>query len=285
MQSKILIVDDDSHLRETLRDLLEMEGYKVFEAASGAEAMTLVVSDFFHVILMDFNLTDKTGIEVIQDIRKLNTDSQILMMTAHASLDTAVKAIQESVYDFLIKPVDFNYLRRAIKKSEEKLFLEQENKRLMDVLKNNNDQLGRLNNMKSKFLSMASHDLSNSLMTLQISFEMLSSTITPTDEQKKKMVFINTSIAQISRLINDLVDWASIEQGKLRMEKNYFEMDKMVEELIEGPKVRAEQKGIEISAKAEPNLKMVCADKKRVTQVILNLLENGIRHTQRGGKI
>ena len=53
MQSKILIVDDDSHLRETLRDLLEMEGYKVFEAASGAEAMALVVSDFFHVILMD----------------------------------------------------------------------------------------------------------------------------------------------------------------------------------------------------------------------------------------
>ncbi|MCK5357017.1 MAG: response regulator, partial [Elusimicrobiales bacterium] len=101
MQSKILIVDDDAHLRETLRDLLEMEGYKVFEAASGAEAMALVVSDFFHVILMDFNLTDKTGIEVIQDIRKLNTDSQILMMTAHASLDTAVKAIQESVYDFL----------------------------------------------------------------------------------------------------------------------------------------------------------------------------------------
>ena len=65
-----------------LRDLLEMEGYKVFEAPSGADAMRLVVSDFFHVILMDFNLTDKTGIEVIKDIRKLNTDSQILMMTA-----------------------------------------------------------------------------------------------------------------------------------------------------------------------------------------------------------
>jgi signal transduction histidine kinase len=285
MQSKILIVDDDSHLRETLRDLLEMEGYKVFEAASGAEAMALVVSDFFHVILMDFNLTDKTGIEVIQDIRKLNTDSQILMMTAHASLDTAVKAIQESVYDFLIKPVDFNYLRRAIKKSEEKLFLEQENKRLMDVLKSNNDQLGRLNNMKSKFLSMASHDLSNSLMTLQISFEMLATTIKPNEDQKKKMVFINTSIAQISRLINDLVDWASIEQGKLRMEKNYFEMDKMVAELIEGPKARASQKSIDISAKVEGVLKMVSADKKRITQVLLNLLENAIRHTQRGGKI
>ncbi|MDQ7772118.1 MAG: ATP-binding protein [Elusimicrobiales bacterium] len=285
MGSKILITDDDSHLRETLRDLLEMEGYQVFEAASGAEAMKMVVSDFFHVILMDFNLTDKTGIEVIKDIRKLNTDSQILMMTAHASLDTAVKAIQESVYDFLIKPVDFNYLRRAIKKAEEKLYLEQENKRLIDMLRRNNEQLDKLNNMKSKFLSMASHDLSNSLMTLQISFEMLAGTIKPNDDQKKKMDFITASITQISRLIGDLVDWASIEQGKFRLEKNYFEMDKMVAELVAGPKARAHQKSIEIDYKIGQGLKMVCADKRRIGQVLLNLLENGIRHTQRGGKI
>ncbi|MFH1620333.1 MAG: response regulator, partial [bacterium] len=81
MESKVLIVDDDAHLRETLRDLLEMEGYKVSEAGSGQDAMKLVVTDFYHIILMDFNLTDKTGIEVIKDIRKVNTESQILMMT------------------------------------------------------------------------------------------------------------------------------------------------------------------------------------------------------------
>mgnify|MGYP001251441911 CR=1 FL=1 len=285
MESKILIVDDDAHLRETLRDLLEMEGYKVFEADSGAAAMKMVVSDFFQVILMDFNLTDKTGIEVIKDIRKLNTESQILMMTAHASLDTAVRAIQESVYDFLIKPVDFNHLRRSIKKAEEKLFLEQENKRLIDMLKSNNNQLDSLNNMKSKFMSMASHDLSNSLMTLQISFEMLATTIKPSDDQKKKMDFISASIMQISRLIGDLVDWASMEQGKFRLEKNYFEMDKMVEEMVVGPKARAQQKNIDVSTNIAPGLKMVCADRRRIGQVLLNLLENAIRHTQRGGKI
>ena len=285
MESKILIVDDDAHLRETLRDLLEMEGYQVSEAESGAAAMKMVVSDFFQVILMDFNLTDKTGIEVIKDIRKLNTESQILMMTAHASLDTAVKAIQESVYDFLIKPVDFNYLRRAIKKAEEKLHLEQENRRLIDALQQNNNQLDRLNNMKSKFMSMASHDLSNSLMTLQISFEMLAATITPNNDQKKKMDFISASITQISRLISDLVDWASIEQGKFRLEKNYFEMDKMVEEMAVGPRARAQQKNIEVLTSVAPGLKMVCADRRRIGQVLLNLLENAIRHTQRGGKI
>jgi signal transduction histidine kinase len=287
MASKVLIVDDDAHLRETLHDLLEMEGYEVYEAASGMEAMNMVASDFYHIILMDFNLTDKTGIEVIKDIRKLNKDSQILMMTAHASLDTAVKAIQESVYDFLIKPVDFSYLKNAIRRAEDKLRLEQENQRLLNVLQEQNKELDRLNNMKSKFLSMASHDLSNALMTLQISFEMLVSSIKePTEDQKKKINFITTSIQQIGRLVGDLVDWASIEQGKFRLEKNYFEMYKLIEEIIDGPKARALQKNIEIKTEIiKEGLKMVLADKRRITQVVLNLLENAIRHTPRGGKI
>jgi len=59
----------------------------------------------------------------------------------------------------------------------------------------------------------------------------------------------------------------------------------MVQEMIVGPKARAQQKNIEITAECSPGLKMVCADKRRIGQVLLNLLENGIRHTQRGGKI
>ncbi|MBI4057383.1 MAG: response regulator [Elusimicrobia bacterium] len=286
MNPKILVVDDDDNLRETLKDLLEMEGYTVAEAADGKQAMQAVVSAFYDVILMDFNLSpDKTGLDVVRDIRKVNAESQILMMTAHASLDIAVKAIQESVYDFLIKPVDFNYLKRAIAKALEKLRLQQENRRLITELQNSNEQLTHLNNMKSKFLSMASHDLSNSLMTLQVSFDMLCDTFFPSQEQKKKIQYISSGIGQISRLIGDLVDWASIEQGKFRLERTSFELDKMVDELLLGARGRAISKGIEISDQIAPGLPPISADRKRLSQVFLNLLENSIRHTPRDGKI
>ncbi len=282
--AKILIVDDDDNLRDTLADLLAMEGYEVFQAASGAQAMELVASQFFHVILMDFNLSDKTGIEVIRDIRGLNTESQILMMTAHASLDTAVKAIQESVYDFLIKPVDFAYLKRIIQKALEKYYLEQNIKNLVAELKKKNGELTNLSDMKSKFLSMASHDLSNTLMMLQISFEMLVASMQPTDEQSQKITYITSGIEQISQLIGDLIDWASIEKGKFRLEKNYFEMEKLVEGLIEGPRSRAAQKDVAVGTEIHGSF-MVCADRRRITQVLQNLLENAIRHTLRGGSI
>ncbi len=283
--ARILIVDDDNHLRDTLRDLLEMENFQVFEASSGAEAMKQVVTGVFDVILMDFNLADQTGIEVIRDIRKVTTESEILMMTAHASLDTAIKAIQESVYDFLIKPVDFNYLRRQIQKALEKRRLLAENRRLIEALSRSNEQLLRLNNMKSKFLSMASHDLSNALMTLQVSFDLLSSSISPNEEQKKRVQGISTGLMQIARLVEDLVDWASIEQGRFRLEKGAVQISRMVEDLAGLMRQRAALKSVAVETRLPAGLPELLADQKRLTQVMANLLENAVRHTPRGGKV
>lgn len=285
VKGRVLVVDDDANMRESISDNLDVAGYDVSQAASGAEAMAAVQKQFYDVIIMDYNLTDATGIDVIKRIRSINTDSQIVMLTAHASLDTAVKAIQESVADFLSKPVDFDKLKHSIASALNKLRLEQDNRRLIAELKRANEQLNNLSEMKSKFMSMSSHDLSNSLMTLQVSFEMLSQTIVPNDEQRKKMVYISNGIAQIARLIEDLVDWASIEQGKFRMESTSFAPGQMVDEVIVGPQARASARGIQLAAEIEPNLPRISADKRRIAQVLNNLLENAIRHTSRGGRI
>jgi len=285
LNGKILIVDDDANMRESISDNLEVEGYQVFQAESGAAAMAAVRKEFFDVILMDFNLGDSTGIDVIKQIRTINTQSQILMLTAHASIDTAIKAIQESVTDFMAKPVDPEKLKHSIAGAMKKLRLEQENRRLIEDLRKANEQLSRLSDMKSKFMSMSSHDLSNSLMTLQVSFEMLSQTITPNAEQKKKMDYISNGIGQIARLIEDLVDWASIEQGKFRLEQTVFNPGQMVQEAIIGPQGRGQARGIPVTAEIEPALPTVKADKRRLNQVLNNLLENAIRHTSRGGQV
>ena len=116
-QVKILVVDDDNNLRETLVDLLEMEGYKIYQAASSQECLEICSSEFFNVILMDYNLAGENGMELIRKIRSFNKESQIIMITAYASLGAIMEAMQESVYDFLIKPVDFDYLKRTINRA------------------------------------------------------------------------------------------------------------------------------------------------------------------------
>ncbi|PCI40538.1 MAG: hypothetical protein COB53_00670 [Elusimicrobia bacterium] len=285
MAIRILIVDDDANLRESVHDNLDLEGYEVVEAGSGAEAMKAIVTGRFDVILMDFNLPDKTGIEVIREIRKVNTESEILMLTAHASLDTALKAIQESVYDFLVKPVDFDRLKGVIHKAVEKMRLSQENNRLIGDLTKANEQLLFLSNMKSKFLSMASHDLSNSLMTLQVSFEMLMGNLNPDEDQKKRAQYISNGIQQLSRLIEDLVDWASIEQGKFRLEKESHSPAKIADDSVGAVSIRANQRSVALSFEPVEGLPPIQADKRRLSQVLGNLLENALRHTPKKGSV
>ncbi|MBI4676883.1 MAG: response regulator [Elusimicrobia bacterium] len=290
-KTKVLVCDDDKNMRDTIRDNLEDDGYGVTEAATGPEAVSAVSRESFDVILMDYKLTDAagaesmTGIEAIKAIRARDTESQILMLTGHASLDIAVQSIQESVYDFIQKPVDFSYLKRRIAQATDKLRLQRENKRLFSELRQKNAELSSLNDMKSKFMSMASHDLSNSLMTLQVSFEMLSSTLAPNDEQKKRMGYISSGINQIRRLVEDLVDWASIEQGKFRLEKDWFSPAALVEEIVIGPQGRAAARGISLRTEVGGAIPMLYADRRRISQVINNLLENAIRHTMRGGSV
>lgn len=283
-QVKILVVDDDNNLRETLADLLEIEGYKVYQAGNGTECLDLVSSEFFNVILMDYNLPGESGLDLIRKIRSFNQDSQILMITAYASLNSIMEAMKESVYDFLIKPVDFDYLKRTINRALDKYFLERSNKELLSQLKLRNADLDRLNNMKSKFFSIVSHDLSNSLMALKMSFDMLKKRMTPDEEQSKKMSYMDESLGQIERLIKDLVDWAAIEKGKLRIEKAPFELMSSMKKTAEIFKAKAAVRGIELSFESCGEIP-VTADEKRIRQVISNILENAVRHTPDNGRI
>ena len=283
-QVKILVVDDDNNLRETLVDLLEIEGYKVYQAGTAAECLEICASEFFQIILMDYNLPDKNGMDLIREIRSFNQDSQIIMITAYASLGAIMEAMQESVYDFLMKPVDFDYLKRTINRALDKYFLEESNKELLAELKTRNEDLDRLNNMKSKFFSMVSHDLSNSLMTLKMSFDMFKKRFTPDEDQKKKMLFMDESVNQIEHLIKDLVDWAAIEKGKLRIDKQPFELTASLKKTAEIFKAKALKRNIQVTFESAGSVP-VLADEKRIRQVISNLLENAVRHTPDNGTI
>ncbi len=281
---KILVVDDDNNLRETLVDLLEIEGYKVYQAGCAAECLDICSSEFFNIILMDYNLPDETGLDVIRKIRSFNQDTQIIMITAYASLNSIMEAMQESVYDFLMKPVDFDYLKRTINRALEKYALEQSNKELLAQLKTRNADLDRLNNMKSKFFSIVSHDLSNSLMTLKMSFDMLKKKLTLSEEQQQKIMFMNESIGQIEHLIKDLVDWAAIEKGKLRIEKTQFDLTASLQKTAEIFKAKASKNNIRVNFESSGEIP-VFADEKRIRQVISNILENAVRHTPDNGQI
>ncbi len=124
---KILVVDDEESHRIMLRAVLGAEGYAVTEAADGTEAVDAVGKDAFDVILMDIRMTNMDGIEALGEIRKISPQVPVLIMTAYASVKTAVEALKAGAFDYLTKPLDIEELKILIDKAMDHYHLRAEN--------------------------------------------------------------------------------------------------------------------------------------------------------------
>jgi two-component system, NtrC family, response regulator HydG len=134
MEPKILIVDDDDAQRRMLQTVLGQEQYRVYEANDGAAAVAAVEEQFFDLILLDMRMPTMGGIEALKRIKHLSPGIPIILMTAYATVDTAVKALKSGAFDYLIKPLDIDEIKLLVKRALQHTQLEKENVYLKERL-------------------------------------------------------------------------------------------------------------------------------------------------------
>ena len=113
---RILVVDDEPAMRESLRDWLMEDGYKVDLAVSGQDALVMAEEKKWEVILLDLKMPGMDGIETLKRLKEITPDTEILIITAYATIDTAIQAMKEGAFDYLTKPFDPDELDMQIKK-------------------------------------------------------------------------------------------------------------------------------------------------------------------------
>ncbi len=135
-KEKILVVDDDESVVEYLQTALELAQYDVRSDTSSSKALALLRSTpgGFPVILSDIMMPEMDGLEMLRIIRKEFPETLVVMLTAHASMESAIRALNEGAFAYLRKPVDLGELKASIKNAFEKYHLVQENKRLVEEL-------------------------------------------------------------------------------------------------------------------------------------------------------
>lgn len=127
--AKILVIDDERSIRNTLRDILDNEGYKTDDAENGIEGLKLVNSKKYDVILLDIKMPGMDGLEVLDHIMKI-TDTPVVMISGHGTIETAVDAIKKGAYDYIAKPPDLNRLLITLRNAMDKSNLIKETKTL-----------------------------------------------------------------------------------------------------------------------------------------------------------
>jgi two-component system, NtrC family, response regulator len=130
----ILIVDDEKNYRVVLEALLAPEGYEVLTAGSGREALKLVREADVDLIITDMKMPGMSGMELMEEAKRIEPDLPVIMMTAYGTIEMAVEAMKKQAFDYITKPFQNEELKLTIKKALENYRLIRENRRLSDAL-------------------------------------------------------------------------------------------------------------------------------------------------------
>lgn len=139
MAHKILVVDDEEIIRESLSFVLKKEGYIVEEAENGKAAYDKIVESSFDVMITDLEMPGMKGIQLIEEIQKLSIQTAVMVITAYGSLDTAISALRNGASDYILKPIEFDEILFKIKKLLEIKDLLTENRILKKEIQRNYD--------------------------------------------------------------------------------------------------------------------------------------------------
>jgi DNA-binding NtrC family response regulator len=160
----ILIVDDEESVRDSLHNWFIEDGFRVESAENAKKALTILESDQFDIILADIKMPGMDGLEMLRRIKTIKPDAIVIIMTAFATVDTAVKALKDGAYDYVTKPFDPDDLTHLIRNATKQISLEVENEALKKTvsLENVEDLIGNSEAMRNMLREVESVAQTNS---------------------------------------------------------------------------------------------------------------------------
>lgn len=207
---RILVVDDEPLIRQSLYEILRIEGYHVQMASSGEEALSLIKNDPVDIVVTDFKLPKMSGLELLKEIRRSSPQIELIVITGYGSIETAVDAMKSGAFDYITKPINDNEIKLIITKIVEKKELLKENEELKRSLAKERrnsfcNMIGSSAKMQHVYHMIDSVASSNA--TILISGEsgtgkgMVARAIHQTDERRKDKPFVEISCGALSETL------------------------------------------------------------------------------------
>ena len=159
--TKILVIDDERSIRNSMKDILQYEGHEVELAENGMEGLVSVKSEKPDIVFCDIKMPKMEGIEVLERIKEFSADTPVIMISGHGTIDTAIEAIRKGAYDFIEKPLDLNRILITIKNATDKHLLIHETKTLKNKVSKKYDMIGNseaLNHIRAMIDKVAVSD-------------------------------------------------------------------------------------------------------------------------------
>ena len=282
----VLVVDDNDANRFAKTARLRRAGFAVFEAGTGRDALAALSQHPVDVVLLDINLPDMSGLEVCSRIK---TDPsldaiQVLQLSATAISDAdKVRGLEGGADAYLAEPAGPDVVVATIHALLRVRRAEQERKAAFEREQDARRLAEQANRIKDNFLATLSHELRTPLNAALGWITLLKGGMLDGERQQRAIDALERSAKQQWTLINELLDAASIQQRKMRLELSMVDLEAIGAAVIELVRAEAAAKGVELLVSIEPA--RVSGDSARLQQVITNLLNNALQFTASGGRV
>jgi signal transduction histidine kinase/GGDEF domain-containing protein len=288
MENKILVVDDEKDIRDFLfKVLTRIAGFQVDLAENGEEALKKIENGKFDLVLTDLKMPSVDGLQLITEISRSNPETLTVLMTGHGTIDSAIEAMKQGASDYLTKPLNLDETILRLKKvlEEKQRFV-----RLKDYaeqLERANQELRKVDAMKSEFVSVASHELRTPLSAIKNSIQLILSgkTGAVNENQTKFLSMAERNINRLTNILNDLLNLSKIESGKIELTFEDVALKGLIELIVSSLRPQADGKSITIALEIPDGLPAAYGDKDKIEQILINLIGNAIKFTPEEGNI
>jgi len=288
MENRILVVDDEEEIRDFLyKALSRMGGFHVEVAETAEEALQKIEKDQFDLVLTDLKMPKMDGLQLVTEIAKSKPEILTIMMTGHGTIDSALEAMKRGASDYLMKPLNLDELIIRIRKVLEERQRFVRLKDFADKLEKANQELRKIDAMKSEFVSVASHELRTPLAAIKNSVQLMLSGKTGeiNENQTKFLSMAERNINRLTNILNDLLNLSKIESGKIELKFEDIELKGLIELTASSLRPQADGKSIQIEVEVPEQLPAVYGDPEKIEQILTNIIGNSIKFTAEGGKI
>ena len=286
-QLRILVVDDEPGMRtgieRTLRrfsvTLPDIEGEVAFELQavdSGEAALAQIEASGPDILLLDHKLPGMSGLDVLHELAESKRDILTIMITAYASLDTAITATKRGAYDFLAKPFTPEELKAAVRKAAKHLLLQRQARRLAEEKRQ----------VRFQFISVLGHELKAPLAAVEGYLNILRDRSVG-DNPAVYQQAVERSLVRLQgmrKLILDLLDLTRIESGNRRRDLANLDVCEVAKNAIETliPEATAKRVAVEL---ATPGPVPMRADRGDLEMILNNLVSNAVKYNREGGQV
>lgn len=305
---RILVIDDDEVDRLAIRRHLSKTSLQVdiTEAENAATAKEYLSQANFNCIFLDFRLPDADGLTLVKQLRFEGYRLPIIVLTGQGDEQIAVELMKAGASDYSAKSrlssesvasIIRNAMRvyraeQIIQSAQEQLrrtnaLLKQQNQELEDQrqqIEQQNLQLLEANRHKSEFLATVTHELRTPLNSI-MGFSQILKSQTKGSLNNYQMEMVNRIFSNgesLLNLVNDILDMSTIEASRLDLAPFYFDLDVLFQELISELNLLADKKGLELKLITNLENKTVYNDRRRLKQILVNLISNAIKFTDQG---